>query len=401
MSANLELLVPQNGSLEEVLLSKPTACFSQDRKNFLSELANSIIKTEDSRKYPDLLAFAFWCSNSNVSKLEARWDFEFRTGRGVIFHIAPSNVPINFAYSWAAGFITGNVNVVRIPSKHFDQVELLITILNKLICRDEFLDLSKDFALVRYPRDKSINDYLSSKCDVRVIWGGDQTISEIRQSSIPAKTYDVTFADRYSMSIIDSQEYIDLKEKQKLAKAFFNDTYLMDQNACTSPHLIIWIGEESVSRDAQRIFWNALENLVTKEYEISTISVINKLVTSYKYASTDAASTVSFEMENKLVRIEISELKQGIDDFKSDSGLFYEFLAQDIKQISPAINNKFQTLSYFGINPLLALDLVKEMGISGIDRIVPIGKTLDFDLIWDGYELPAFYTRAISVIQTS
>jgi hypothetical protein len=129
--------------------------------------------------------------------------------------------------------------------------------------------------------------------------------------------------------------------------------------------------------------------------------VINKLVTSYKYASTDAASTVSFEMENKLVRIEISELKQGIDDFKSDSGLFYEFLAQDIKQISPAISNKFQTLSYFGINPLLALDLVKEMGISGIDRIVPIGQTLDFDLIWDGYELPAFYTRAISVVQTS
>lgn len=397
MTMNFELLAPQNGSLEEVLLSKPCPPFSEERKTFLSELANVIIRTEESRKYPDLLAFAFWCSNTSMSKLEARWDFEFRTGRGVIFHIAPSNVPINFAYSWAAGFITGNVNVVRIPSKHFDQVELLITILNRLIYKDEFLSLSKDFALIRYPRDKSVNDYLSGRCDVRVIWGGDQTISEIRQSSIPARTFDVTFADRYSICVIDSQCYIGLTEKEKLAKAFFNDTYLMDQNACTSPHLIVWIGEESVSREAQEIFWKSLEKLVIEEYEISTISVINKIVNSYKFASTDSASAVSFELGNKLVRIEIAELKQGIDDFKSDSGLFYEFLAQNINQVSPAINNKFQTLSYFGINPSAALHLVKSMGISGIDRIVPIGQTLDFDLIWDGYELPVFFTRAISV----
>ena len=37
--------------------------------------------------------------------------------------------------------------------------------------------------------------------------------------------------------------------------------------------------------------------------------------------------------------------------------------------------------------------LVSEM--SGVDRIVPIGKTMDFDLIWDGYNLYEMMTRRI------
>ena len=138
--------------------------------------------------------------------------------------------------------------------------------------------------------------------------------------------------------------------------------------------------------------------MVTTNYEISTISVVNKLVTSYSYASANANAVVSSEFENKLVRVEVPELVNGIDDFKSDSGLFYEFRAQDIDQALSVVNNRFQTLSYFGIDPSNALQKIKDLGLTGIDRIVPIGKTLDFDLIWDGYELPIFFTRTISTV---
>jgi hypothetical protein len=36
-------------------------------------------------------------------------------------------------------------------------------------------------------------------------------------------------------------------------------------------------------------------------------------------------------------------------------------------------------------------------GIKGVDRIVPIGKTMDFDLIWDGYDLIERFTRTIDL----
>ena len=37
-------------------------------------------------------------------------------------------------------------------------------------------------------------------------------------------------------------------------------------------------------------------------------------------------------------------------------------------------------------------------GVRGVDRIVPMGKTMDFDLIWDGYDLVSRLTRTVSMI---
>ena len=56
-----------------------------------------------------------------------------RLGRGIVFHIAPSNVPVNFAFSLAAGLLAGNKNIVRIPSKDFPQVRIICTEINNLL----------------------------------------------------------------------------------------------------------------------------------------------------------------------------------------------------------------------------------------------------------------------------
>ena len=36
-----------------------------------------------------------------------------------------------------------------------------------------------------------------------------------------------------------------------------------------------------------------------------------------------------------------------------------------------------------------------EAGIRGIDRLIPIGRTMEFDYIWDGYNLAERLTRVI------
>jgi hypothetical protein len=38
------------------------------------------------------------------------------------------------------------------------------------------------------------------------------------------------------------------------------------------------------------------------------------------------------------------------------------------------------------------------MRFNGIDRIVPIGKTTDFNLIWDGYDLINVLSRECMVL---
>lgn len=73
-----------------------------------------------------------------------------------------------------------------------------------------------------------------------MIWGGDTTIATIRQSALPARSFDVCFADRYSIAAINPTAIISATdvEMKRLAEAFYNDTYLFDQNACSAPHTI-------------------------------------------------------------------------------------------------------------------------------------------------------------------
>ena len=64
--------------------------------------------------------------------------------------------------------------------------------------------------------------------------------------------------------------------------------------------------------------------------------------------------------------------------------------------LSVIIDKKYQTLSYLGGNSKEITEWVIKKGISGIDRVVPMGKTADFALTWDGYNLIETMSRKIS-----
>ena len=42
-------------------------------------------------------------------------------GRGLIFHITPTNVPTNFFYSFIFSLLSGNSNIVKLPTKDFEE----------------------------------------------------------------------------------------------------------------------------------------------------------------------------------------------------------------------------------------------------------------------------------------
>ena len=49
-----------------------------------------------------------------------------------------------------------------------------------------------------------------------------------------------------------------------MLKNFYNDTYLIDQNACTSPHLIIWYGDKEKIKTAKSIFWSKFHKIIKR-----------------------------------------------------------------------------------------------------------------------------------------
>ena len=99
--------------------------------DFLDELSQMLIKRNDARKFNDLVTFGFWIRKNKILKLKNIFSdttLKIKLGVGLVFHITPSNVPMNFAYSFIFGLLTGNSNIVRIPSNNFPQVKIFITV---------------------------------------------------------------------------------------------------------------------------------------------------------------------------------------------------------------------------------------------------------------------------------
>lgn len=367
--------------------------FDESIVDFLNEVSRKLMGNRAAKAYSDVVTFAFWIRKSSVMRLKERFekrDSALHLGKGVAFHIAPSNVPVNFAYSLVAGLLNGNANVVRVPSKDFSQVSIIAEAFNDVLGQNEAI--CPYVQLVRYGRDKDINDLFSSIADVRVVWGGNQTIEELRKSPLPPRSGEITFADRYSLAVIDSNSYLDIEDKDRVAEDFYNDTFFSDQNACTSPRVIVWTGDKI--EEAKKVFWEAEHKLAEKKYTFQSIQGVNKLTSSYLIAVAEPGVKVEEHEDNLIVRVKVPEIMENLMDYRDNSGYFYEYDCKDILEIKDLCNDKrCQTIAYIGDSKAV-LPLI-EAGVKGIDRVVPMGKTMDFDLIWDGYNLPALLTRTV------
>ena len=391
----IQFLVGDAGALERISNVPARKPFCNEIVDFLNELSREIMRNSMCRQYSDVMTFAFWIRKASITALAERFredDSSIRLGRGVSFHVAPSNVPVNFAYSLVAGLLTGNANIVRVPSKEFAQTGIIADAIEETL--RSFVNLSDLICLIRYSRDKEVNDLLSSLADTRIIWGGDETISEIRRSPLPPRSTEITFADRYSLSIIDSEEYLGLDDKQAFASDFYNDTYFSDQNACTSPALVVWTG--SKKSEAKKIFWEELHKKVLDKYTFQDVQSVNKLTGVYKVLSDIEGVTFIEGDDNFITRLEVRELSADLMAYRAGSGFFFEYDCDDIMDLKEICNDKrCQTIGILGEREILK-PLI-ESGIKGVDRIVPIGRTMDFDLIWDGYDLYSALTRIVTI----
>lgn len=395
---NIFFLFSDHNKLENVQNISTEEIFSDNSISFLNYLSIELYKSPKIRDYPDVATFAFFCRKANILNLKRKYNQgDFRLGRGIIFHIAPSNVPVNFAYSMIAGILSGNNNIVRVPSKNFEQVSIIIEALKNVANSNNSFEIENRLFLVKYDKTSDSTEYFSTICDIRVIWGGDQTIDLVRINKIQPRSIDITFSDRYSFAIINAEKIVNENDIDKVANDFFNDTYLFDQNACSAPRIITWIGAEDVIKVAKNIFWNSVQNRI-KNYNFSPILAIDKLVSLLEQSTMQHQLTKVKSINNKLWRINTPTLFKELENYTCAGGYFLEYNANSIDEISSFVTRKFQTMAYYGFEKEYLLASLKKMKLLGIDRVVPFGKTTDFDLIWDGYDLIYCLSRKCQVI---
>jgi hypothetical protein len=367
--------------------------------NFFDDLSQSLIKSRNIKKYSDVMTFAFYIRLKNLIRIKNLLHDNFiRKGIGTVFHITPSNVPINFAYSFLFALISGNSNIVRVPTRDFFQVKIICKHLNKIFKKKKYEILKKSNLFIRYKKDIEINKNLSLLSDGRMIWGGDKTVEEFKNYNTKIKSSDIFFNDKYSISLINSDELLKIKNPlyiNRLIENFYNDTLLIDQNACSSPHLILWKGKNSLR--AQDLFWKNLLKFSKKKYKLEDIAISDKF-TQYSFdlmLNKNIDRIVNYNCY--LFRAKLKKLPTNVSDLRGKWGYFYEATFDKYSDLIKIFNNKFQTVSYYGFKKDELRNFIRENNIDGVDRIVPIGRALDIGMIWDGYNIKNNLTRIIDL----
>lgn len=387
----IEFLVGNADVLENIIRISALPMFSQRVMDFLADLSRILMKDKQAKEYVDIISYAYWIRQSSLEEEKRTCiDYEHRIGRGVAFHVAPSNVPVNFAVSMTSSLLAGNGSIIRVSKKEFAQVNIICNAIN-LLLNSSFEELKPYFVIIRYEHSDEITACLSSMCDLRIIWGGDQTVRRIRKAALSPRAIEMTFADRHSIAIIHADEYLK-EDAERIAKEFYTDTYYTDQNACSSPRLVVWLGEKK--KEARKRFWAKLNEIVLRDYSMKPIQAVDKY--SMLCALSMKEEGVQLISENNyVVRVGVERLTSSLMDYKSGGGYFFEYEAEELSDILPVLTKQCQTVSVLGINKKEIKEIVFQYGVRGVDRIVPLGQTMGLEFVWDGYKMIESMTRFV------
>ena len=365
--------------------------------NFCHALSADILKDKQARQFPDVVTFGYFCRKANIKTVlrKKMQNPENRQGWGVVVHISPSNIPVNFAFSFLMGFLTGNVNYLRVPSSHFLQIDIIVAAIDRVLNQESFAKLAERMCFFRCERDNWRLVQLVHKCDGLVVWGGDDTVTKFQSLEKKPRVVELYFPNRVSSLLLDARAIADCDEAAftKLLNDFFNDTFLVDQNACSSPNIVYWLGDPKVIVLAKEKFWSNFERaLQNKIVPQSTMAIEKRLDLLRMIQSTNRPVTVK-EYGSHIWLFEGEDLTGE----KLRFGNFLQINLQGSSQLARYIRPNEQTLTYFGVRPM---DIYKAVFAHGksVDRIVPVGQALAIGMQWDGKNVLNLLSHEIEII---
>ncbi|MBR3622379.1 MAG: long-chain-fatty-acyl-CoA reductase [Selenomonadaceae bacterium] len=391
IAKRLRYLVGDEKVLENICSVPALPLFSEPVVDFLDKLSQKLLDNR-CRQYSDVIAYGFWLRRASLEQMKKSYESSMeRLGRGLVFHITPSNIPVQFAVSLAYAMLSGNASVARVSSKEFLQVDIICKAIREVIS-ESCPSMAPYICIVRYGHDDVVTEKLSALCDARLIWGGNKTVNDIRRAKVSPRCLDIGFADRYSIAVICADEYLRMNHEH-IARDFYNDTYFSDQNACSSPRLVVWTGEKI--SEAKQIFWRKLKDLVDERYEMSEIASSDKLLNTALCAA-NYEGVREIKEDNTLVRLNLPRLYPDIMRYKGNCGYFMECDAENLEDIVPILKKECQTIVYIGNVKEELQRIIKLHGVRGVDRIVPVGRAMDISLVWDGIDMPLALSRCIT-----
>jgi hypothetical protein len=368
--------------------------------HFLVGFARRLLAPTTARRYPELASLGFFLRRGEIQRALDRLGGEdgvFRFPRGLVFHVPPANVDTIFVYSWALSALAGNRNIVRVSDRAAGAADAVLAAMRDAV-DDADPVVARTQRMITYGRDDAVTDALSAACDLRVIWGGDESVSSLRRHVLPPHARDLTFPDRSSFAVVSVDGWLrtELSERRGAAEGFVNDAYWFDQAACASPRAVYWVGPAAEAVQVRREFIALVEDVVrARHIDMDAAMAVEKIVASYGLVLAGVASAVEFHGNS----VALATLREPalLPRRWLGAGTFPECQVDSLEELAPVVTRKDQTLSAFGFSTADLARFVTLAGSRGLDRVVPFGSALSFSAVWDGYDLLREFTRLVTI----
>lgn len=392
--SKISVMAPEGGSISATLAAPRGTPFAPERLALVDAVRKAILANPQARSRPEMVALAYWARGASLGKLAETLDGHTQVARGAVLHIAPGNVDTMFLYSALLSVLAGNVNIVRVSGRESDALELLLQLLNEALAT--LPKAVRDcLVIVRYPAEKPVNDALSALVDMRVIWGGDETVREVRASPLPPHATELTFPSKVSAAVIDAAAWLAAPDQQEQARRFALDAITFGQQACSSPLALFWRGDADTVAAAQASFWPQVERAIAAAGEpFAARAAVDKLVAEQMLAAAGAAQhrdTADYRLRVTTVP-DLARLTRTAGD-----GFFVERRIGALEELAPMVARDWQTIASFGVSAADWRQFVSTSRPHGIDRVVNFGQALAFGHVWDGVNLLTALTRIVAI----
>lgn len=409
MSVMVRRLVPDPAevALDDVLAGLAAAPvlepFSDELIDACDAVSRALLRDVAARRMPELVALAYWLRRSSSVALREQFRAMDTGGarlrpQGLAFHVPPTNVDTMAMYSLAFSLLVGNRNIVRISPRGGEALQRIGAALDTALADPALAAVRAGTALISYGHEAEPTAACSAACDVRVLWGGDATVSALRAIPLAPGARELAFADRFSLAAIavEAWEAAGPEERAELARRCFNDAYWFDQNGCASPRLVLWRGPRDAAARASEEFFGALDaELRGRGHELPLGAETAKQAFAAG-AAIDLPVEAVRRYSNELTVVRLASL-DGLRRDHPAGGLFFEAAVEDLAAFAAVTTRKDQTMTAHGFGEDELAAFVRAAAGRGVDRIVPFGEALNFGRHWDGMDLLRELTREVVV----
>jgi len=370
--------------------------FSQERMEVVAEISRVILK-QKAQHSPAVMHFAFFTRAAALRKLASDCHSRLPAqsharARGLAFHLPPQNVETVFLYSWLLSYLSGNANIVRMPREISPEMRRICNLFIK--AAEEAGDRSQLF--VYYPSSASdLGQSISAISDARIVWGGDAKIATFASLPLRNGGKSIWFGDRFSLCLLEGDTVLKLDEAEKksLCHRLFNDIFVFDQMACSSPQVMYVVGNTDRHLEAINDLLETLGEVARERQESPAAGhQIAKMVQSFSSAAAGQSVLVNWRDDRLTTMLASSPERQ---DHKVGGGFMRVAFLEALDDILPLLKERDQTITYVGFSSESISSVAQDHLGSGVSRWVPVGAALDFDSIWDGYDLPFEFTRLV------